>query len=129
MNQGSNPPSGSGGKGRRRRHGRRGPVTQQSGGPAQGQQHGQQRHGPPKRHGRKGPRPAGQNQPGGGIYSAPMDHSYRNSQGNNDGNLHKQGRGGRGGPGFGKFLPADPEPVPMSVSTEDQPTRIFAFVD
>jgi hypothetical protein len=72
----------------------------------------------------------GQNQPGGGIYTAPMDHSYRNNQGNNNGNLQKQGRGGRGGPGFVRqFVPADPEPVPMSATTEDQPTRIFAFVD
>ena len=57
-----------------------------------------------------------------------MDHSYRNAQGNNNGNMHKQGRGGRGGPGFGKqFMPSDPEPLP--VVSEDQPTRIFAFVD
>src|SRR5580704_17417859 len=100
MNQGSNPTSDSGGKGRRRRRGRRGPVTHQQGGQQQpGQPRGQHRHGPPKRHGRKGPRPVGQNQPGGGIYTAPMDHSYRNNQGNNNGNLQKQGRGGRGGPG------------------------------
>jgi len=89
-----------------------------------GQQH---RQGPPKRHGRKhGPRPAGQNQPGGGIYSAPMDHSYRAAQGNNNGNMHKQQ--GRGGQNFGKpLMPADPEP--LSVALEDQPTRIFAFVE
>ena len=54
-----------------------------------------------------------------------MDHSYRNAQGNNNGNLHRQGRGGQN---LGKqFLPADPEPLP--VTSEDQPTRIFAFVD
>src|SRR5271165_705176 len=126
MNQGSNPPSGSpGGKGHRRRRGRRGPVSHTAPQPS-GQQH---RHGPPKRHGRKhGPRPGGQNQPGGGIYTAPMDHSYRAAQGNNNGNAHKPGRGGRGGPGFGKqFIPADPEPVPMAL--EEQPTRIFAFVE
>ena len=124
MNQGSNPPSGeSGGKGRRRRRGRRGPVSHtapQPGGP-------QHRHGPPKRHGRKhGPRQSGQVQTGGGIYTAPMDHSYRNAQGNNNGNL-RQGRGGR--PAFGKqFSPADPEPLPAGIS-EEHPTRIFAFVD
>jgi len=57
-----------------------------------------------------------------------MDHSYRNAQGNNNGNMHRQGRGGRGGQNFGKqFLPADPEPLP--VASEEQPTRIFAFVD
>ena len=55
-----------------------------------------------------------------------MDHSYRNLQGNNNGNM-KQGRG-RGGQTFGKqFMPMDPEPVP--ISSEEQPTRIFAFVD
>jgi hypothetical protein len=122
MNQGSNPPSGqSGGKGRRRR--RRGPVSHTA--PQQNAQ--QHRHGPPKRHGRKhGQRPAGQAQTGGGIYTAPMDHSYRNAQGNNNGNL-KHGRG-RGAQNFGKqFMPADPEPLPMA--SEEQPTRIFAFVD
>ncbi len=55
-----------------------------------------------------------------------MDHSYRNAQGNNNGNL-KHGRG-RGGQNFGRqFMPADPEPLP--VASEEQPTRIFAFVD
>jgi hypothetical protein len=56
-----------------------------------------------------------------------MDHSYRNVQGNNNGNL-KQGRGGRGGQTFGKqFMPPDPEPLPAA--SEERPTRIFAFVD
>jgi DNA-binding NarL/FixJ family response regulator len=55
-----------------------------------------------------------------------MDHSYRNAQGNNNGNL-KQGRGGRGGQFSKQFLPNDPEPLP--VASEEQPTRIFAFVD
>jgi hypothetical protein len=55
-----------------------------------------------------------------------MDHNYRNAQGNNNGNL-KQGRG-RGGQPFGKqFLPVEPEPLP--VASEEQPTRIFAFVE
>jgi DNA-binding NarL/FixJ family response regulator len=55
-----------------------------------------------------------------------MDHSYRNAQGNNNGNL-KQGRGGRAA--FGKqFSPAEPEPLPAGTS-EEHPTRIFAFVD
>jgi CheY-like chemotaxis protein len=57
-----------------------------------------------------------------------MDHSYRAVQGNNNGNVHKQGRAGRGGPGFGKqFIPAEPEPV--TVALDEQPTRIFAFVE
>src|SRR5271167_1901152 len=126
MNQGSNPPSGQpGGKGRRRRRGRRGPVSHTA--PQQaGQQH---RQGPPKRHGRKhGPRPGGQNQPGAGIYSAPMDHSYRAAQGNNNGNLHKPVRGGRANQSFGKqFMLPEPEPLPAV--SETAPARIFAFVD
>ena len=132
MNQGSNPPSGGqpGGKGRRRRRGRRGPVTH--GSPAQPGQHpGQQRHGPPKRHGRKpGGWQTGPNQPGGGVYSAPMDHSYRAAQGTNDGNTHRPSRGGRPGQNFGKqFLPPEPEPLPMTSTSDATPARIFAFVD
>jgi hypothetical protein len=129
MNQGPNPPSGGqpGGKGRRRRRGRRGPVTHTS--PAQPGQHAGQRHGPPKRHGRKpGGWPAGANQPGGGIYTAPMDHSYRGAQGANNGNTHRPNRGGRPGQNFGKqFLPPEPEPLP--VMSDETPARIFAFVD
>lgn len=54
-----------------------------------------------------------------------MDHSYRATQ-NNNGNPQKPGRGRM--PQFGKqFLPAEPEPVP--VSAEQGPARIFAFVD
>ena len=127
MNEGSNPPSGQpGGKGRRRRRGRRGPVANTAAPQHPGQQH---RHGPPKRHGRKhGPRPGGQNQPGGGIYSAPMDHSYRAAQGNNNGNLHKPVRGARTNQSFGKqFMLPEPEPLP--VVSETAPARIFAFVD
>ncbi|MGA3055903.1 MAG: hypothetical protein ABSD63_16985 [Candidatus Korobacteraceae bacterium] len=132
MNQGPNPPSGGqpGGKGRRRRRGRRGPVTH--GSPAQPGQHpGQQRHGPPKRHGRKpGGWQAGPNQPGGGVYTAPMDHSYRAAQGANDGNTHRPSRGGRPSQTFGKqFLPPEPEPVPMTSTSDSAPARIFAFVD
>lgn len=57
-----------------------------------------------------------------------MDHNYRAAQGNNNGNLEKQGRGGRGGQTFGKpSMPADPEP--LSVALDQQSTRIFAFVE
>jgi len=99
------------------------------------QQPGQQRHGPGKNR-RPGPRggqrPGSQTQTGGGIYTAPMDHSYRalqNNNNNNNGNPRKGG-GGRGRVGQGPgttFAPADPEPLPMT--TDSGPARIFAFVD
>ena len=56
------------------------------------------------------------------LYTAPMDHNYRTSQ-NGNGN---SSRGSR--PGFqqGKqFFQADPEPLP----TNENPPRIFAFID
>ncbi len=57
-----------------------------------------------------------------------MDHSYRAAPGNSNGNIHKQGLGGRGAQSFGKqLMPADPEP--LSVALDQQPTRIFAFVE
>src|SRR5215472_3067195 len=132
MNQGPNPPSGHpGGKGRRRRRGRRGPVAHGAAPQQPGQQ--QHRHGPGKnRPGgrRQGQRPGGQNQLGGGIYTAPMDHSYRalqNNDGNNNGNPRKNNRGRMGrGPGP-SFIANDPEPLPAL--SETAPTRIFAFVD
>jgi CheY-like chemotaxis protein len=135
MNQGSNPPSGhAGGKGRRRRRGRRGAVAhgaapQQPGQNRQGQGQGQGQ-GPGKnRHGRKsgGPRPRRENPLAGGIYTAPMDHSYRALQGNNNGNARRPGRGSMGqGPGK-QFIQPDPEPFPAT--SEATPARIFAFVD
>ncbi|MCU1301222.1 MAG: hypothetical protein JWQ87_1506 [Candidatus Sulfotelmatobacter sp.] len=101
MNAGPGRPSGGGGRNRRRR-GRR-PNNQ------------------------RGPRPAGPSQSRhnqDGIYTAPMDHSYRAAlAGNNN------GQGARRGPrpGFAApFAPVDPEPLPMR---EDSNSRIFAFVD
>jgi hypothetical protein len=93
MNVGPGHPSGGGGRSRRRR-GRR----PHRGGPGRDrQQHG-------------------------GIYTAPMDHSYRAAMGGGD----KSGRG-RGRPGFGpSYAPAEPEPLPQR---EDATSRIFAFVD
>ena len=143
MNQGPNPPSGNaGGKGRRRRR-RRGPAShqpnQQHGKPSgqgQGQQHGPsqghgQHHGQAKHGGRRfgkkrtgghkqGGRPA-QHEPLGGVYSAPMDHSYRAVLGEHNGNLQQPDR--RGGKSF-----AAGEPAPPPVAA-DAPARIYAFVD
>ena len=96
MNAGPRHPSGGGGKNRRRR-GRR-----------------------PSNHGPQGGR---DRQPlGGGIYSAPMDHSYRAAQAGNN------GRSGRLRPGFAAaYAPVDPDPLPDQ--PEDAASRIFAFVD
>jgi len=95
MNAGPGRPSRGGGRGRRRR-GRR-PQNQRQG-------QGQSR----------------QNQDG--IYTAPMDHSYRAVMGGNNG--HK---GGRQRPGFGSQYP-QPEPEPLPAG--DVPnSRIFAFIE
>jgi CheY-like chemotaxis protein len=57
-----------------------------------------------------------------GIYTAPMDHSYRATMGSNNG--HK---GGRPRPGFSTQYPQpEPDPLPPSVETN---SRIFAFID
>jgi len=96
MNAGPGHPSGGGGKNRRRR-GRRPPN--------QGGHPGRDR----------------QQQHGGGIYTAPMDHSYRAAMGGNN------GRPGRMRPGFAPaYAPVDPDPLP---DREDDTSRIFAFVD
>ncbi len=96
MNVGPGNPSGGGGRGRRRR-GRR----------------------PSNRSGQPGGR---DRQQLGGIYSAPMDHSYRGALGGDKG---PRGRGGR--PGFApSYAPVEPEPLPPN---EDANSRIFAFVD
>jgi CheY-like chemotaxis protein len=100
MNAGPGRPSGGGG-GRRRRRGRR-PNNQR----------GQRPGGAQARHNQDG------------IYTAPMDHSYRAALSGNG-----NGQGGRRGPrpGFAApFIAADPEPLP---AREDASSRIFAFVD
>jgi len=58
-----------------------------------------------------------------GVYTAPMDHSYRAAlAGGNNGS-----RPGRPRPGFAaSYSQADPEPLPMR---EDAASRIFGFVD
>src|SRR5262249_828898 len=89
-------PSGGGGKNRRRR-GRR-----------------------PPNHSGQGGRDRQQNT---GIYTAPMDHSYRAAMSGNN-----NGRGGRSRPGFAPtYNPVDPDPLPEQ--REDAASRIFAFVD
>jgi len=101
MNAGPGNPSGGGGRNRRRR-GRRPPNHRNNGGGG-----GQNR----------------ERQNIGGVYSAPMDHSYRAAQ--NGDNGHKNGRQR---PGFATTYPQpDPEPVPAG--REDSTSRIFAFVD
>jgi CheY-like chemotaxis protein len=60
-----------------------------------------------------------------GIYTAPMDHSYRATMGSNNG--HK---GGRQRPGYSNQYPQpEPEPLPMSANHEDANSRIFAFIE
>jgi CheY-like chemotaxis protein len=97
MNAGPGRPSRGGGRGRRRR-GRR-PQNQ-----------------------RQGPGQNRQNQDG--IYTAPMDHSYRAAMGGGN-NGHK---GGRQRPGFGSQYP-QPEPEPLPATTEESNSRIFAFIE
>ena len=98
MNAG--PGKNSGGGGRRRRRGRR--------------QHNQRGH-------RPGQGLSRENKDG--IYTAPMDHSYRAALGGNN-NGHK---GGRPRPGFSAQYP-QPEPEPLP-ATEDASSRIFAFIE
>jgi hypothetical protein len=96
MNVGPGHPSGGGGRNRRRRSRR---PSNRSGQPS-GRDRQQQS----------------------GIYTAPMDHSYRASMGGEN-----SGRG-RSRPGFAPaYSPADPEPLPQQ--REDANSRIFAFVE
>jgi CheY-like chemotaxis protein len=103
MNAGPGRPSGGGGGGRRRRRGRR-PHNQRGQRPGQGLSR--------------------ENKDG--IYTAPMDHSYRAAMaGGNNTNGHK---GGRQRPGFATQYP-QPEPEPLPASSEDANSRIFAFIE
>jgi len=56
-----------------------------------------------------------------GIYTAPMDHSYRNALSGNPAGRNRAGRGPAP-----SFVPVEPEPLPPA---EDATSRIFAFVD
>jgi CheY-like chemotaxis protein len=100
MNAGPGRPSGGGG-GRRRRRGRR-PHNQRGQKPGQGLSR--------------------ENKDG--IYTAPMDHSYRAALAGGNSNGHK---GGRQRPGFATQYPQpEPEPLPMN---GDANSRIFAFIE
>jgi hypothetical protein len=68
------------------------------------------------------PSARGQNRPS-GIYTAPMDHSYRAAL---QGNGNQRGRSQRGGLGT-QYLQPEPEPLPAV--TDSSMPRIFAFVD
>jgi hypothetical protein len=99
MNLGPKNPSGGGG--RHRRRGRRGPGGRPGQNKGQRNQSHQQRNNP------------------GGIYTSPMDHSYRNAQAG-----QQQGR--RGGlPSV--YQPIEPEPLPAH-HQHGEP-RIFAFIE
>ena len=100
MNAGPGRPSGGGG-GRRRRRGRR-----------QNNQRGQ----------RQGHGLSRENKDG--IYTAPMDHSYRAALGGGN-NGHRGG--GRQRPGFAAAYP-QPEPDPLPANG-DASSRIFAFIE
>jgi CheY-like chemotaxis protein len=66
-----------------------------------------------------------------GIFTAPMDHSYRANMGMDNGNGNGSGSGSNRGPrrpGFSASYPvADPEPLPAP--REDAASRVFAFVE
>ena len=95
-------------------------------GKPQGQQQGPAKHAGGRRFGKKrsggghkgggGSQRPGHNEPLGGVYSAPMDHSYRAVLGEPDGNLNRTPRPFGGEP--------DAPPIP-----HDAPTRIYAFIE
>jgi CheY-like chemotaxis protein len=63
-----------------------------------------------------------------GIFTAPMDHSYRANMGMDTGSGNGNGSRGPRRPGFSASYPvADPEPLPAP--PEDSASRVFAFVE
>ena len=113
----SNHSSGTPGKGRRRR-GRRAAGSQQQG-QNQGQTQPGRNQGQARQHQQRRDRHERQNNPG-GIYTAPMDHSYRA--------VLQNGNNGSGRSGFSGAYPiGTPDPVPGTL--EDSNSRIFAFVE
>jgi hypothetical protein len=100
MNAGPGHSSSGGGKHKRRR-GRRSQRRGASGGPMSRERQEQQ-----------------------GIFTAPMDHSYRANMGGGGDHRNKGGRR----PGFAAAYPVlEPEPLP--VPTQDSASRVFAFVE
>jgi len=129
MNSGPNHPSshsGGGGGGRRHRRGRRGKR-----GPGQQQQKGPQQPGQNNNNRQQGPN----SNPG--VYTAPMDHSYRAAMSGGQpqhnmggGGRRQQGRNQRGGRNFigTSYVQPEPEPLPVPAN-ENAVARIYAFVD
>lgn len=152
MSEGPNHPSGQpqqqpgGGRGRRRRRGRRGPGAkpgqpgQQQGQPVQPQSQGGgggfKGRGQRKRFrgGKKFGKPQRRDenaQPG--VYSAPMDHSYRaNANGNSNGNHNGNGNGAPRHYGR-QQQPArvyhEPPLEPVVSNQTDSTARIYAFIE
>src|SRR5450631_4585669 len=103
-----------------------GPGRPSGGGSSSGGGGGRKRRRGRRPHNQRGPRPG----PGlsrenkDGIYTAPMDHSYRAvMNGGNNGH-----RGGRQRPGFAAQYP-QPEPEPLPATNGDANSRIFAFIE
>jgi len=103
MNAGPGKQHGGAGRHRRRRGRRHGKQQPQQGSQAKGHN---SRHNPD------------------GIYTAPMDHSYRAAlAGNGNGPAHRNGRNG-----YSSAAPL-PDPEPLPELRADASARIFAFVD
>jgi CheY-like chemotaxis protein len=156
MSEGPNHPSGqppAGGRGRRRRRGRRGPGAkpgqpgQQQGQPVQSQsQPPQQSQGGPgggfkgrgqrkrfRSGGKKFGKPQRQSDAQPGVFSAPMDHSYR-ANGNGDFNGNHNGNGNGAPRHFGRQQPPpkvyrEPHLEPLGAGQPSDATRIYAFIE
>ena len=115
MNFGPKNSSGGGGKHRRRR-GRRGHGGARPG-QAKGQGQGQGQHN----------RQNNQRNPG-GIYTGPMDHSYRAAMGGAPPVNTSTGRRGAA-PLPAAYIPVQPEPEPLPAHQQNGSPRIFAFIE
>jgi CheY-like chemotaxis protein len=106
-----------------------------SGGPSGPGGRGKGRRGRRPQHGKKGSGPGqrGKNdqnsRQGGGIYTAPMDHNYRNAQGQNGqgGGGRNRGRGARSTFTGTQYMQPDPEP--LKLRDESAAPKIYAFID